>query len=275
MKVLPDTKAYCEKHDVEYDAGQIQLREMIVISPCPECIKEAEEASRLEKERELQFVRDQEMSRKFMRANIPPRYTTRNFNNFSCQSKEQQVALEKAKIYSSRIAENMKTGASLILTGKPGTGKTHLACAVANEFISSGGKALFITVSGMIRKIRESYRRDSDKTEQEAINEFRDIPLLIIDEVGIQKGSESEEHLLFEVINERYSYFRPTIIISNETLVGIKNYIGERAMDRMVEGGGDFIQFTWDSYRSKVKDDENLGGADEAKYTQQKKTEYI
>lgn len=255
----------CEKHNLEFVADVAEFRGREILSNCPQC---QEELKAKEKEEERQAAashRERVLSNTFMRAGIPPRYTTRTFDNFHADSDAKAKALRIARNYSDNIYDKHKTGAGLILSGRPGTGKTHLACAVANSYIQKGD-VLFVTVSAMVRMIRETYRRGSEKTEQEVINDLRDVSLLIIDEIGIQKGTESEEHLLFEVINERYGYYKPTILISNLNLEEIKAFVGERVIDRMREGGGGFIDFSWESYRTNVASDNTLPDADGARY---------
>lgn len=78
---------------------------------------------------------------------------------------------------------------------------------------------------------------------------YTDKDLLIIDEVGVQFGSESEKIILFEIINERYEQMKPTILISNLSEDELSRYVGERIIDRMREGKGAVINFDWESYR--------------------------
>ena len=235
-----------------------------MISPCPRCVDDLKHEPRDEDIEENEKLKKHKTACLFKNSGIPPRYTTRTFANYHADTEHQKKALSTAVNFSKLIMDK-RNGAGLIMSGNVGTGKTHLACAVANEFIKSGGSVLFITVAAIVRKIRETYSRNATKTEQEAIDEFRDIDLLVIDEIGLQKGTESEEHLLFEVINERYSYYKSTILMSNMNADEIKQYIGSRAMDRMREDGGKFIAFDWGSYRGKVKDSD-LPKADKAKY---------
>ncbi len=58
--------------------------------------------------------------------------------------------------------------------------------------------------------------------------------------------------ILFEVINTRYESMKPTIIISNLALNELAGFIGERVIDRMNDGGGCTLTFTWGSYRSRM-----------------------
>jgi len=258
-------KKHCEKHNINYDSHTVTIGKRVITQPCPSCVKsELIEQANIKKWKQVEF-RQKQLSEKFRKSGIPPRYTTRAFANFNCRNHQQSKALEMAKAYSKKIIENRNTGIGLILSGKPGTGKTHLACAIGREYMHIGN-VMFITVSAMIRQIRSSYQHNSIKTEQDVINQFRNIDLLIIDEIGVQKGTESEEYLLFEVINERYSYFKSTILVSNHNAAKIKGFIGERALDRMKEGGGMFIAFDWDSYRANVASDVDLPLLSEAKY---------
>ena len=72
---------------------------------------------------------------------------------------------------------------------------------------------------------------------------FTDCGLLILDEVGIQAGTENERNILFDVLNTRYADMRPTIVISNLKLVEITNYLGTRIIDRLSENGGQVVPF--------------------------------
>ena len=72
--------------------------------------------------------------------------------------------------------------------------------------------------------------------------------LLILDEIGVQIGSEHEKLLLFDVLNGRYQQCRPTILISNLSGSDLEAYLGQRVMDRYRECGA-VLAFDWNSYR--------------------------
>jgi DNA replication protein DnaC len=189
---------------------------------------------------------------------IPERYLSRTLDNYRTETEGQAKALGHCRTFADEFKGCQKTGASLFMVGNAGAGKTHLACAIANQLIEHGHTALFLGVSKMFRRIRATYRSDSCQSEQDAIDALVRVDLLIIDEVGVQRGTESEEQLLFEVLNDRYEAYKPTILISNLPLDQARAYIGTRTLDRLRECGGKLIVFDWDSYRGRVRDDAEL-----------------
>jgi DNA replication protein DnaC len=76
--------------------------------------------------------------------------------------------------------------------------------------------------------------------------------LLILDEVGVQFGSDTEKLLLFDVLNERYEQRKPTLLLSNLALDGVKAFLGERIYDRLREDGAEAVVFDWDSWRGRI-----------------------
>ncbi|CAH0649884.1 DNA replication protein DnaC [Pseudomonas sp. Nvir] len=76
------------------------------------------------------------------------------------------------------------------------------------------------------------------------------LDLLVIDEIGAQKGSEYELGLLHSIIDRRYQSVLPTVVISNLNADGLKSYIGDRALDRLRQNGGQQVGFTWESKRA-------------------------
>ena len=137
----------------------------------------------------------------------------------------------------------------MILVGTPGTGKTHLACAAMREVIEQGNSARYTTVSDFSRAIRATFNRKAEKTDGEVLDEYVDQCLLVIDEVGSSSGSDHEKQALFDLINRRYNAVRPTMILSNLSAPELSEYLGDRIMDRLRQGGGKLLVLNWESYR--------------------------
>lgn len=185
------------------------------------------------------------------RAAIPPRFRDRRLDTYVAEIDGQRAALDVARDYVADLDRTISAGRCLVLLGRPGTGKTHLACAIAHQALARGRSALYATVMDVIRAVRGTWRRDADTTEQAMLAKFSAVDVLVLDEVGVQFGTDAERVTLFDVLNRRYLDCRPTILISNETTEGLKKYIGERMFDRLREGGGRVVIFDWDSHRGR------------------------
>lgn len=226
----------CTKHG-EWQANRLENGAERWVADCPKCVAER---------------RSSELLR---RAGIPVRFAERTLENFVATTSAQENALRVAKEYADDFPAALWAGRCLVLTGKPGTGKTHLAIGIAHAAIGQGSSAVFVTVSEAIRTFRASWRKDAERSEDKVLEDFSKPDLLILDEVGVQYGTEAEQLVLFEIINRRYMDMRPMILISNLPLQGektIQSYLGERAFDRLREGGGRVVVFDWESHRKSA-----------------------
>ena len=101
----------------------------------------------------------------------------------------------------------------------------------------------------LMRTLKDTWRKDSETTEQRVIDYYGSLDLLIIDEVGIQFGSDAERMFMFDIINTRYENIKPTVMISNLNLENIKETLGEQVVDRLREDGGKVLIFDFESQR--------------------------
>ena len=99
-----------------------------------------------------------------------------------------------------------------------------------------------------MRRIKATWNPNSSETDSKVYQHLKDIPLLVIDEIGVQFGSSTEKMIFTEVINERYNAIHPTVLIGNLTIQECTEALGERIMDRFREGGH-ALAFTWSSHR--------------------------
>jgi DNA replication protein DnaC len=190
------------------------------------------------------------MERRLSACKLGPRFQGVTFDQYIPANDRAAKVKAFCQEWAGQFADHRKTGASIVMVGRCGTGKNTLSAAICNEVMKQGQSALHTTAMKLVRHIKETWR-DREKSEQAAINEFSMPALLVIDEVGVQFGSPTEQLFLTEVINDRYESLRPTILISNLPLNELESLLGTRVIDRFHEGQSRVIVFDWESYRRK------------------------
>lgn len=247
--------ANCDKH------GEFEQRRRVstshikiptIPSRCPGCIREELIERQAEKIQIDESARKRHVEDLLRRLDIPDRFSGCTLQNYEAVSEDAGRALRVCQAYASKWPERLQKGGGLVMCGKPGTGKNHLALAIARHAITEHqSSAVFTTALKIAREYKSTWSKTSTRTEDDVIKHFTHPDLLIIDEVGVQFGSDAEKLIMFEIINTRYERMKPTILISNQSKDELSAFIGERVIDRMNDGGGCTLAFTWDSYRSK------------------------
>jgi DNA replication protein DnaC len=217
-------------------------------SRCPACA--ANERAQQEAEDSAAQTRRKQQALQVAigQAGVPERFQTRSFENFVADTPEKQRALAVSRRYADTFADSLKSGRGLVFLGQPGTGKSHLAAAILMSMVQRHA-VLYTTCMRMIRTVRDTWRRDSERSEREVLNMLSvEVDLLVIDEVGVQYGTDGEKTILFEVLDRRYSELRPTILLTNQDAAGLTEAVGDRIADRLRESSA-FVLFQWPSYR--------------------------
>ncbi len=103
----------------------------------------------------------------------------------------------------------------LVFIGAHGSGKTHLAAAIANERLRQRRPAVFLVVPDLLDKLRATFHPSSDITYDELFETARTTPLLVLDDLGAQSSTPWAQEKLYQIINERYNRRLETAITSN------------------------------------------------------------
>ncbi len=118
------------------------------------------------------------------------------------------------------FADSLAQGASyaenpegwLVLTGPSGSGKTHLAAAIANRCIERQQTAFFIVVADLLDHLRAAYSPSSEIAYDDLFEQVRNVPVLVLDDLGGQSSTPWAQEKLFQVINHRYNNSLPTVV---------------------------------------------------------------
>lgn len=155
------------------------------------------------------------------------------FDNFEIKGRvglgEMQAASIDLAFQLSKHFSNVQDG-WLLLQGKYGCGKTHLAAAIANKSVLNGVQPLFITVPDLLDSLRFSYDDPKSSFEQR-FDEIRNSPLLILDDFGTHNATSWAQEKLFQIINYRYINKLPMVITTNLSLNEIEGRIRSRMED--------------------------------------------
>jgi DNA replication protein DnaC len=155
------------------------------------------------------------------------------FDNFDKRGhiglgKRQADSLEHAYNQSFHFAQQRQGW--LLMLGRYGCGKTHLAAAIANHALELGVSTLFLTVPDLLDWLRYAYS-SPDMSFEERFEEIRETPLLILDDFGTQNATAWAQEKIYQIINHRYVNQLPTVVTSNLTINDFEGRIRSRLGD--------------------------------------------
>ena len=120
----------------------------------------------------------------------------------------------------------------LVFSGGSGTGKTHLAAAIANERIARGQAALFMVVPDLLDHLRASYDATIDELGYEQIfDQVRNAPLLLLDDIDASSGTPWAREKLFQIVNHRYNAELPTVYTTSQRPAQLDDRLSTRLTD--------------------------------------------
>lgn len=248
-KKLTITDEVCEKHNVNlvsaFDRDPI----------CELCVKENTSMK-------VQKIIEKEVSKNEKRDSydwldkrsilLDDTLKNATFDNYKTDCKETSDNKDLAL----RIAREYYKGANYntVLTGIPGTGKSHLSMSmlkIVNEHSDPYRKCLFISISELMRRIKDSFNnRESLYTEQNMVEMMTKADLLVIDDLGAETGAISSDKIatdfttrvLYAIIDGRMN--KPTIITTNLNSRELARMYDQKLISRLFKGAdGHVIQF--------------------------------
>lgn len=237
-KLCPDCGRPIKHKQIQY--GDIVIPVGIECSCAEEKRKQAQERGR-------QIIRDNAR----YTAGLGKRTAKARFDNFNPDD-GQREALQISRSFVQKYISGENDGSGLLLVGGVGSGKTHLAAAIANAVIDCanipdnfaeragmGGAGsetvytgvLFVGTVELMERLRAEYNSAQD--ESGSIDRYQNVRLLILDDLCAEKPSEWVRERLFQIIDHRYSEELPIVITTNETPDRLQQKLGDRITDRL------------------------------------------
>jgi len=230
--------ATCNIHG-DYTAFCCLINGKEVLGECPACAEAEQKAAEAERSAEMrERMRQNEHGEAFRRACIPPRFTGKSFKDFAPHSSETAKAKEILGQFVVNWKESRAEGKSFLITGSTGTGKTHLACAVANNVIRQGGTAVYVSCLNYLSKVKSAWAAGSEDSEDAIIESYVAFDLMVLDELGKGTLDAKERGMIFRLIDRRYEEQRPILGISKIPEAALVKLIDDDAIRRLKAGGG-------------------------------------
>jgi DNA replication protein DnaC len=161
-------------------------------------------------------------------------HANQTLGNFSLRHGERMAAEERKSLddaLRAAMAFAEKPEGWLVLLGPYGSGKTHLAAAIANHRASQGFPVMFVVVPDLLDHLRATFSPDSTTRYDQRFEDVRTIPLLVLDDLGTQATTPWVREKLYQLLNHRYNAALPTVITTADRL----DQIDERLRSRMLD----------------------------------------
>lgn len=209
---IKDGHAYCKICNARKDGKILEIfgRKMIFKQKC---------ACDIEKDKkEKEWKRRMEVMELKKSCFISMAQWEHTFGNFIG---EESNAFMIAKNYVRDFEKMKKDNIGLIFFGTVGSGKTYLAEAIANELIET--LLLRVKIRNFAQIINDLQRGGYDFNKNEYIRGLVSIPLLILDDLGIERDTSYAKEQVYEIVNSRYLEKKPTIFTTNLSMNKISN----------------------------------------------------
>ncbi len=156
-----------------------------------------------------------------------------------------------AKIRALKDGSFTERAANILAFGLPGTGKTHVACAIGHSLVEQGYSVLFVSTYRLVQDLLAAKR---DLALPRALKKLDNYDLLILDDIGYVQQSKEEVEVLFTLLAERYER-RSVLITSNLVFSQWERIFKDpmttaAAIDRLVHHSV-ILEFDVESYRTK------------------------
>jgi DNA replication protein DnaC len=151
-------------------------------------------------------------------ARIPRRYEHCELTNYDTDFPGAHPSLAEAHFLATNFARKCdpRGDKGLLIIGKIGTGKTHLAVGIIKELVLNRGVAcLFYDYRELLKEIQNSYNASVQTTELDVLRPVFETDVLVLDELGAVKPTEWVWDTVSLILNTRYNDNRTTIITTN------------------------------------------------------------
>jgi DNA replication protein DnaC len=188
------------------------------------------------------FLGRQVKSNKLEFASIPAEFSNLTVENFATDVYQDPELIEKAMMakvicsnYVNQFEKIMLEGKGLYLySNTKGSGKTRMAVSIANDVINKYMiSAKFATSLQILDEIKASWSKGTDTSEQKLIQDITRVPLLVIDDIGVERNTDWINERFYSILNGRMIAKQVTIFTSNCKIENLK--FDDRIINRIAK----------------------------------------
>ncbi|TYR75558.1 ATP-binding protein [Rossellomorea vietnamensis] len=155
-------------------------------------------------------------------------------DNYQPQNESQAQALQLTRDY----IESFDGTTGLIYTGRPGLGKSHLVAGMTKEIMQKKHTCIFISLPRLFSELKDTYNKNSSKTELSILNALQKVDLLVLDDLGAEREEDKEATTwartkIFEIVDSRIG--KSTVYTTNHAGGVLLKMYGERDFSRMIQ----------------------------------------
>lgn len=161
--------------------------------------RKEEEAKRMERAEDLRRV-----------SLMDKKFKSSTFDNF-IETQHNARALKLAKSYCNRFPEMLKKNQGLLFYGGVGTGKSFLTACIANDVLNQ----CYSVIMTSFTKILKNLSPYGGQEEERFIKRLSEVTLCIIDDLGVESGTDTALAKMYDIIDSRYRSGKPTIFTTN------------------------------------------------------------
>lgn len=240
-----------EPKHMKDELGRLDLYAMKNNTEIEEILSQNE--AKIKEENQKQLLKTKQLSvQNAMRrisAAFGRRYENKCLENYLANTDEQKKVKANALKYCQNLQKVFQNGTNILMIGSVGTGKNHLAAAIAREIYLFGKEVVYCNYSEMMEEIRDALKEGK---KQAVIKKYKEADFLIVNEIGKSYNSDAEHNWFFEILDWRYSDMKPSLFIFRikDKESELSNYMYHDLADRLKESSAIF-RMNWKSYRGR------------------------
>ena len=225
---IKDGHAYCKVCHERKDGDVMEFfgNKMILRVAC-KCDREIEK-QRKRREKQMEIER---LKRTCFNSMREWSYTFENYQG------EENQSLMIAKNFVEDYEKMKKENIGLLFYGSVGSGKTYLACSIANSLIEQ--YQISVKIRNFAQIINELQKSSFDFDKNAYIESLVNTSVLILDDLGIERDTSYAKEQVYNIVNSRYLKQKPTIFTTNlsyDTIQNCKDSVEyQRIYSRIIE----------------------------------------